>query len=140
LRARYQRQDRPRLGKTSVASDADPIAEERELKTVNYELREVRILPGNIGYFRLDAFAPAQAGGRTAIAAMRFVSGTDALIFDLRRNSGGEPSRVQLLSSFLVREPTHLNDSITARGIVGNSPGLSPTTTERRGPTCPSTA
>jgi hypothetical protein len=76
----------------------------------NHGFKEVRILPGNLGYVRLDGFLPPQAGGRTAVAALEFLSGADALIFDLRQNGGGHPGMVQLLSSFLFEEPTHLND------------------------------
>jgi C-terminal processing protease CtpA/Prc len=70
----------------------------------------VKLLPGNIGYLRLDGFMPADLGGRTAVAAMSFLSGADAIIFDLRNNGGGSPTMIQLLSSYLFSEPTHLND------------------------------
>jgi hypothetical protein len=41
---------------------------------------------------------------------MNFLSGTDALIVDLRRNSGGDPAMVRLISSYLFGpEKVHLN-------------------------------
>lgn len=88
----------------------DREGEERNARANNYGFKEVKLLPGNIGYLRLDGFLPAQIGGRTAVAAMEFLSGADALIFDLRQNGGGDPTMIQLLSSFLFEEPTHLND------------------------------
>ena len=68
------------------------------------------MLPGNIGYLRFDAFLPTPVAGRAAVAAMGFLSGADAIIFDLRNNGGGSPTMIQLLSSYLFDEPTHLND------------------------------
>jgi retinol-binding protein 3 len=45
-----------------------------------------------------------------AAAAMAFVSETEALIVDIRRNGGGEPDAVAALSSYFFAEPVHLND------------------------------
>ncbi|MCG3120544.1 MAG: hypothetical protein ALAOOOJD_03288 [bacterium] len=45
-----------------------------------------------------------------AATAMNFLANTDALIIDLRRNGGGQPEMVALLSSYLFDKPTHLND------------------------------
>ena len=44
------------------------------------------------------------------VAAMNFLAHTDALIFDLRENHGGNPSMVDFMVSYLFREPTHIND------------------------------
>lgn len=94
----------------------DPAAEQAAARAANYGFREVRLLPGNIGYLRLDAFMPADVGGRTAVAAMGFLSGVDAIIFDLRNNGGGSPTMIQLLSSYLFGKPTHLNDIYRREG------------------------
>jgi hypothetical protein len=75
----------------------------------NYCFRKVERLTGNVGYIKLDCFAPAEFGGETAVAAMGFLAHVDALIFDLRENGGGSPSMIQLITSYLVDEPTHLN-------------------------------
>ena len=40
---------------------------------------------------------------------MGFLAGADAVIIDLRHNGGGNPSMIQLLSSYLFEEPVHLN-------------------------------
>jgi hypothetical protein len=88
----------------------DPAAEREEARASNYGFREVRMLPGNIGYLRFDAFLPTSVAGRAAVAAMGFLSGADAIIFDLRNNGGGSPTMIQLLSSYLFEKPTHLND------------------------------
>lgn len=75
----------------------------------NFGFNKVEILPGNIGYILLLGFQPAEHAGATAVAAMNFLAHVDALIFDLRFNGGGDPSMIQLLSSYLFDEKQHLN-------------------------------
>lgn len=89
---------------------------ERELRRGNYCFEKVERLAGNVGYLRLDCFADASLGGATAEAALAFLAGSDALIFDLRQNGGGSPSMIQLLSSYLFAEPTHLNSFYIREG------------------------
>jgi C-terminal processing protease CtpA/Prc len=67
-------------------------------------------LPGNIGLIELRGFASAEWAGEAIAAAMTLVAHTDALVFDLRRNGGGDPATVALVSSYLFGERTHLND------------------------------
>jgi hypothetical protein len=100
----------PPGGPPSLAAERD------EARASNYGFREVRMLPGNIGYLRFDAFLPTPVAGRTAVAAMGFLSGADAIIFDLRTNGGGSPTMIQLLSSYLFDKPTHLNDIYRREG------------------------
>ncbi len=76
----------------------------------NYGFQKVEILQGNVGYLDLRQFADASAGGATAIAAMNFLAGSDAIIIDLRSNGGGSPSMIQLILSYFFEKPTHLND------------------------------
>jgi C-terminal processing protease CtpA/Prc len=70
----------------------------------------VEILPGNVGYVKLDGFAPVNLCASTVVAAMNFVANVDAIIFDLRDNGGGDPLMVSYVSSYLFDQPTHLND------------------------------
>jgi hypothetical protein len=94
-------------------SDEDATGQQRKmreyLRRINYGFRKVEVLEGNIGYLRLDGFIDAGIGGTTAVAAMGFLANADAVIFDLRYNGGGYPSMIQLLSSYLFEDPTHLN-------------------------------
>lgn len=69
-------------------------------------------LPGNVGYLKLDAFEDPDICGPVVAAAMTFIAHTDALIFDLRENHGGNPAMVQLITSYLFAEPTHINDML----------------------------
>lgn len=75
----------------------------------NYGFAKVEILEGNVGYLDLRGFSSPDIAGDTAVAAMAFLANSDAVIIDLRRNGGGDPSMVQLLTSYFFAEPTHLN-------------------------------
>ncbi len=81
----------------------------REERWSNFGFKRIEHLPGNIGLLKLDKFTSADIAGPTAIAAMNFLGNCDALIFDLRENGGGDPSLIQLISSYLFEQPTHLN-------------------------------
>jgi C-terminal processing protease CtpA/Prc len=76
----------------------------------NCSFSKVEILNHNIGYVKFGAFPDPNLCGPTVVAAMNFVAHTDALIFDLRENHGGDPSMVDFMVSYLFREPTHIND------------------------------
>jgi len=75
----------------------------------NYGFGRLEVLDGNLGYLEMRSFAPAVIGRATAEAALRFLGKTDALIVDLRRSEGGDPSMVQLLCSAFLGPGVHLN-------------------------------
>jgi len=75
----------------------------------NYAFQKLEILRGNVGYLELNGFQGAELAGATAVAALNFLANVDALIIDLRNNGGGSPSMIQLIFSYLLDEPTHLN-------------------------------
>lgn len=83
----------------------------KQMKRNNFGFKEVKILDGNIGYLDLREFSDPKYAGETAVAAMNFLSNSDALIVDLRQNGGGNPSMIQLITSYLFdAEPVHLNN------------------------------
>ncbi|MGA8594361.1 MAG: S41 family peptidase [Bryobacteraceae bacterium] len=89
----------------------DDLARMRQgVKHNNCAFKKAEILPGNIGYVKFDGFMSADMCGPTVTAAMSFVANSDALIFDLRENGGGDPAMVTLIASYLFDKPTHLND------------------------------
>ncbi len=97
---------------------AEPSADEKKKRGVrqlaglryeNFGLYKLERLPGNIGYLDLRGFVDASYGGETAIAAMKFLSHSNAVVIDLRENGGGSPSMIQLISSYFFDEPKHLN-------------------------------
>lgn len=71
----------------------------------NCGFTDVRILPDNVGYLKLDMFAEPEVCGDTGIAAMKTLSSADALIIDLRDNSGGSPDMVMFLAGWLFNKP-----------------------------------
>lgn len=90
--------------------DAARAAFERRGRHDNFGFVRVERLSGNVGYLDLRMFAPPKFAGSTAVAAMNFLSGTDAVIIDLRQNGGGDPDMIQLISTYFFRDSTHLND------------------------------
>lgn len=82
-----------------------------QMRRDNFGFKEVKILDGNIGYLDLRSFTDTLFAGKTAVAAMNYLSNADAIIIDLRNNYGGSPSMIQLIISyFYTSEPVHLND------------------------------
>jgi retinol-binding protein 3 len=80
-------------------------------RRVNYGFEKVERMNGNIGYIDLRGFSDEEAGAETVAAAMTFLKNTEALIFDLRQNGGGNPAMIALISSYLFGDkPVHLND------------------------------
>ena len=80
-------------------------------KRVNYGFEKIERMNGNIGYIDLRGFNDEEAGAETVAAAMIFLQNTEALIFDLRQNGGGNPAMIALISSYLFGDkPVHLND------------------------------
>jgi retinol-binding protein 3 len=88
-------------------AERDQILDEQRRN--NYGFYKLEHLDGNVGYVDLRQFADARYAGATAVAAMNFLGNSDALIFDLRQNGGGDPSMIQLLTSYLFSEPRHIN-------------------------------
>jgi hypothetical protein len=81
----------------------------------NYGIHRVERLDGNIGYLDLHGVAHPGEAGQAIAAAMELVSGTCALIIDLRRNGGGAPPGVVFWCSYLFPDDqTHLNDIFDA--------------------------
>ncbi|MCP4570384.1 MAG: S41 family peptidase [FCB group bacterium] len=80
-----------------------------EMKYDNFGFYKLERMEGNIGYVDMHGFNDAAWGGPTAVAAMNFLANTDAIIFDMRKNGGGSPSMIQLISSYFFEESQHLN-------------------------------
>ena len=111
LRVFYSEQPLPPergKGRETPAEHAERLTRSRHL---NFGFERVERLPGNIGYLDLRSFEAPDLGGATAAAAMSLLGNSDALIVDLRRNIGGAPEMVALITSYLFDgEPVHLND------------------------------
>ncbi|WP_291845527.1 S41 family peptidase [Maricaulis sp.] len=135
LTARLAEEDRhfgvnyigPEAAAAAMSGPRDPQAGERRerpadrwapLRRQNFGFAKVEILAGNIGYIDLRMFAPIEGAEQTARAALEFVAGTDAVIFDVRQNGGGAPSMVQyLISHFLEPGGDTLINTFVSRDL-----------------------
>ncbi len=88
----------------------DELAKARlDAAKLNFGVEKVERLPLNVGYVELRKFEMVGWSGDTIAAAMNLLAHSDALIVDLRRNIGGDPATVALMTSYLLDERTHLS-------------------------------
>jgi hypothetical protein len=108
FRARY-------FGPEMVAgfSEAPPTADEiaafhEDLRLRGGHVPEVRWLPGNVGYLRIQMFYDAAPSTEQLALAMGMLAHTGALIVDVRGSPGGEPAGVANVIGHFVstRTPT----------------------------------
>lgn len=77
----------------------------------NFGVVKAEILPGNVGLIQLNYFAPLDWANGTLSAVIDYVSNTDALILDLRRNGGSmDIDTIPFFSSYLFDRPVFLGD------------------------------
>jgi hypothetical protein len=74
----------------------------------NCMFKKIEILPHNIGYLKLSFFSDASVCESTATNAMATLNHADAIIFDLRDNTGGFPNMVSLIASYLFDHPEYM--------------------------------
>ena len=74
-------------------------------KRLAYGLLAVRRLPGNIGYLKTRYFEQTSAGTEMIDGAMKLLKDTDALIIDLRENTGGGGAADERLLGHLSATP-----------------------------------
>jgi hypothetical protein len=77
----------------------------------NAGFEELRILEGGIGYLKLNEFQRPLFAAHIYSAAISFLQDSNAIIIDLRSNSGGASPGLQLLASyFFPSGDYHLNN------------------------------
>jgi len=90
---------------TSAGGSDDFSVQQGRAHNQGYE--ELRVLPGNVRYLNLTAFYWNGAVTASTVGdCMRFLSGGDAVIIDLRENGGGSGQAVQALVSYFL-PPDH---------------------------------
>ena len=110
LRVRYSHRPIPVMPERKEPTAEELERMQRELSRINYGFEKLERLPGNLGYVEFRGFTDPKGGADTVAAVFNFLANTDALIIDLRRNGGGRPEMVALISSYLFGpEPVHLN-------------------------------
>jgi hypothetical protein len=75
-------------------------------------LPDVRILDGNIGYMAVNAMPPSESAQQAIAAAFALLGRTDALILDLRGNTGGSPAIVGLIEGYLSEGPPRTTNTV----------------------------
>jgi C-terminal processing protease CtpA/Prc len=80
----------------------------KAMEQSNCTFEEVEILSHNIGYLKLNSFPDASICRPTATAAMASLNQVDAIIFDLRDNTGGFPNMVALIAAYLFDHPEYM--------------------------------
>jgi hypothetical protein len=100
----YDPQQAAQLAGAPRQDDGPPTAEQlRVARLRNHGIVELKWLPGNVRYMELRGFVwTGPESARAYDDAMRFLSGGDAVIIDLRRNGGGSPDAVQYLVSHFM--------------------------------------
>ena len=74
----------------------------------NCTFEKIEILPHNIGYLKLNSFPDPSICGAAAKATMASLNHVNAIIFDLRDNSGGYPEMVMLIAAYLFDHPEYM--------------------------------
>lgn len=99
-------------GKPVLPTREEVAAYREEVARMGFGIERVQRLPGNVGYLEVRGFAELAYVGEAYTQAMSLLSGTDALVLDLRRNGGGQPESVAYLLShfFGTDDERHLND------------------------------
>lgn len=100
------------------AAGADDAARQQDFALTNYGVRSAERLDGNIGYLRIDRFAPAREAGPVLQAAIAMLSATEALVIDLRYNGGGHGDSTALLAGLLLSEPSRMSDIVARDGVT----------------------
>ena len=87
------------------------LAMRRRGRLDNFGIHRVERLDGNVGYLDIRRMPVPAFAGPAIAAAMELITGTYALIIDLRRNGGGSPDGVVFWCSYLFgNAATHFND------------------------------
>ncbi|MCA0904259.1 S41 family peptidase [Qipengyuania aquimaris] len=112
LQLRYDPEFVPQGDHTDGPPSAEEVAETyRQMALHGFGVARTAMLPGNIGYIDLRFFGPPEAVAGAYESAIELVSGSQALIIDLRSNGGGDPAAVAQFASHLFAEGDvrHLN-------------------------------
>lgn len=112
LRIHYDPEFSVRIQKTpQLELPPDRQEEVNKAKAENFSFKKLEILNGNIGYVQFHGFIGfIEEAKPTITASFRFLSNTNAIIIDLRKNGGGSPWMVEQIASYFYQERTRLND------------------------------
>ena len=93
----------------------------------NYGFVRAEMLPGGVGYIDMRSFAHFQPqdaatspARRAADAAMTMIANAEAVIIDLRDNSGGSPAMVGYLAAYFTPEDADIYNTFHSRDGEGS--------------------
>lgn len=92
------------------AEVSDEAAYRQEVSLSAGGISAAQRLDGNVGYLDIRVLHDANVAAPLASAAMTLLAGSDVLMIDLRGCRGGSPLMVAHYCSYLLDDPTHLND------------------------------
>ncbi|HSQ17951.1 MAG TPA: S41 family peptidase [Anaerolineales bacterium] len=98
-------------------SEAELVLLKESICRQNFGIARVEHLVGNIGYVDLHGFTwiGFDGAGESIAALMQLITHCNALIFDMRRNGGGEAETLQVFISYFVEAEPVLYDSFYYR-------------------------
>jgi C-terminal processing protease CtpA/Prc len=98
-----------RLPDHPMEQTSESIARYRKaMEQENCGFKKIKILPHNIGYLKLNSFPDISVCQATASTAMASLNHADAIIFDLRDNTGGMENMVALIAGYLFDHPEYM--------------------------------
>jgi hypothetical protein len=95
--------------RVAPASDPGARGTSREAEAArqnHWGLARVDVLPGNVGYMKVTSFEGSPEAFEATSAALRYLQGTDAMIFDFRGMRGGSGEQSNFLISHFVGADT----------------------------------
>lgn len=93
-------------GTDSVAAQRSRVRQSEAARRDHWGLARVDVLPGNVGYMKVTSFEGSPAALGATSAALRYLEGTDAMIFDFRGMRGGSGDQSNFLISHFVGSDT----------------------------------
>ncbi|GAB2703739.1 S41 family peptidase [Mucilaginibacter koreensis] len=86
-------------------------------RNLNYGIRKVDVLKGDVGYIDVDFFCAPEFAGEAYVGMMNYLAHTEALIIDLRRCGGSRsPEAIPFLCSYFFQDPVDLGDTYWRKG------------------------
>jgi hypothetical protein len=79
------------------------------MRADNFGWKELKYMPGGVGYINVVSFDDTAYAARTAEAALSFMANCRTLIIDLRQHHGGYENMQTLVCSYFFEQPTQLS-------------------------------
>lgn len=106
IRVRYSEEAHVEPAENDVVREQND--RKKHCEQLAFGIQRVERLPQNIGYIDIREFVELSLAAPTVSAALTLVANADALIIDLRKCVGGDPTTVAWLASYLFDRRTQL--------------------------------